>query len=78
MGWNVHGFSTYYEVKLIDNQYKIIDTNLFDVVGVDNVFKFVLKVFAIIIGLFLSIGAIVATIITIVIIKNRKKKQLTN
>lgn len=70
--WNVSGFTTYYEVKKIDNEYKIVDTNLFDVVGSDNVMNFILRIFAIIGGIMLSVGLVITIIVVIVIKKNRK------
>lgn len=75
IGWNVSGFTTNYEIKEIDNEYKIVNTDLFDTVGTENVFKFVLKIFGIIGGVILGIIAIVVTIVIIIVIKNKKKNE---
>lgn len=78
IGWNVNGFSTNYEIKEIDNEYKIIQTDLFDVVGTENVFKFILKIFAIVGGVIFGIIAIVVTIVIVIVVKTKKNKKENN
>lgn len=76
LGWNVSGIKAKFELKKIDNEYKITDTDLFNYIGVENVFKFVIKIFAIIGAMFLGMLAIV--IIIILIHKDKKKKAQDN
>ena len=73
IGWNVTGFSTYYEIKLINDGYKIVNTNLFDVIGTENILYFILKKLAIVGGIISGIGLIVLLII-LMVIKNKKTK----
>ena len=72
--WNVSGFKVYYEIKFVDSEYKIVETNLFEFVGSENVIEFVGKIF-IIIGCIVSvIFLIVLIVVIILIVKSRKKK----
>ena len=70
IGWNVSGLTVKFELKEINNQYKITNTSLFDVIGIENVLSFILKIFAIIGGVLL----ILIVIIVIIVIRVRKKK----
>ena len=75
--WNVSGFKVYYEIKFVDREYKIVETNLFEFVGSENVIEFVGKIF-IIIGCIISvIFLIVLIVVIILIVKSRKKKIVT-
>lgn len=75
--WNVSGFKVYYEIKLIDGEYRLVDTNLFEFVGSENVIEFVGKIF-IIIGSIISVIFLIVLIIAIIlIVKSRKKKIVT-
>ena len=75
--WTVSGFKVYYEIKLIDGEYRLVDTNLFEFVGSENVIEFVGKIF-IIIGSIISVIFLIVLIIAIIlIVKSRKKKIVT-
>lgn len=75
--WNVSGFKVYYEIKFVDGEYRVVDTNLFEFIGSENVIEFVGKIF-IIIGLVVSFVFLVVLIVTIVlIVKSRNKKIVT-
>ena len=75
--WNVSGFKVYYEIKLVDGEYKLVDTNLFEFIGSENVIEFVGKTF-IIIGVIVTVVFLVVLIVAIVlIVKSRKKKIVT-
>ena len=75
-GWTVSGFTVNFDLKLVDNEYVITNTNLFDVVGMENVFKFVFKIFAIIGGVFLTV--IIIVLMIIVFIKKREAREKSN
>ena len=70
IGGNVSGLTVKFELKEINNQYKITNTSLFDVIGIENVLSFILRIFAIIGGVLLFI----IVIIVIIVIRVRKKK----
>ena len=75
--WNVSGFKVYYEIKFVDGEYKLVETNLFEFVGSENVIEFVGKIF-IIIGVIVTVVFLIVLIIAIVlIVKSRKKKIVT-
>ena len=73
INWNVSGFTTKYELKQINGEYKIINTDLFNVIGSDNVFAFVFKILAIVFGVIFTIIAIIVTIVIICVKKSKKK-----
>ena len=77
VGWNVSGMSVYFDIGYTNDEYKIINTNLFDYVGADKVFettegifKYLFRVAGIVVGSFILIGIIVALFFII-----RKKKR---
>lgn len=72
-GWNVSGFTVDFRIDKINSQYKITDTTLFEVVGSENVLKFITKIF-VAIGSILLIVGIVTVIIVVIVIKNKKKR----
>ncbi len=72
--WSINGISVDFELKQTDSGYVVVNTNLFDKVGTENVFKFVFKIFAIIGGVIFAFAAIIA-IVVIIIVKNVKKKK---
>ena len=71
-GWNVSGMTVEYKFKKIDDMYRITETNLFDVIGMENVGGFILKGFLIAGGVILIILSIIGTIVYVVIKKNTK------
>ena len=71
IGWSVSGFTVTFELKEIDNQYIITNTNLFDVIGIENVFSFILKILAVIGGVIL----IIIVIIVLIVIRMKKKNK---
>lgn len=75
--WNVSGFKVYYEIKFVDGEYKLVETNLFEFVGSENVIEFVGKIFIIIGCVVSGIFLIVLIVAIILIIKSRKKKIVT-
>ena len=69
--------SVYFDIGYTNDEYKIINTNLFEYVGADKVFeategifKYLFRVLRIVVGSFILIGIIVAFIFII-----RKKKR---
>ena len=77
VGWNISGMSVYFDIGYTNDEYKIINTNLFEYVGADKVFeategifKYLFRVLGIVVGSFILIGIIVAFIFII-----RKKKR---
>lgn len=73
IGWNISGVTANFEIKEINNQYKITKTTLFDVIGMKNVFSFILKIFMII-GAVVLIFIVIIIIIVIIVVRMRKKK----
>ena len=84
--WKVSGITVNCELKKIGNEYKIVNTNLFDYVGTENVTKFALNiannVFSTVGVIFLSIAVIIIIIVIIVVVTvvlcTRKKKENKN
>ncbi len=77
VGWNISGVNVYFDIGYNNDEYKIINTNLFEYVGADKVFeategifKYLFRVLGIVVGSFILIGIIVAFIFII-----RKKKR---
>ena len=75
IGWNVSGLTVTFELKKINNEYKITKTNLFDKIGFDNIFLFTSKIFAIVFGILFLIFAIPPIIVVVCIIVYNKKKE---
>lgn len=73
-GWEVNGVKVNITLKEENGNYIITDTDIFNKIGTKNVFKFVLKIFAIIGAIFITIAIIIATTV-IICIKNDKKKR---
>lgn len=69
--WNIKNVDVYFKVKKVDNQYKIIDTNLFENVGSKNVFSHALKGILKLGFICIGIGLL---FVIIVIIRNRRGK----
>ena len=69
--WSVSGFTANFQVGQIDGEYKVIDTDLFDVIGPKNVGIFVLKIFALVGGVFL----LTILIIVFAVLRATKKKK---
>ena len=72
--WSVSGFTANFQVGQIDGEYKVIDTDLFDVIGPKNVGIFVLKIFALVGGIFL----LTILIIVFAVLRATKKKKQEN
>ena len=72
--WSVNGFTANFQVSQIDGEYKVIDTDLFDIIGPKNVGIFLLKVFAIIGGVFL----LTILIIVFSALRSTKKRKQEN
>lgn len=70
--------TSYFDIKLIDSEYKIIDTNLFEFVGIENVFGFVMKIIALILGIFLFVILVVVIVILYIVKKNKKNSNYIN
>lgn len=69
--WNINNVEIYFKVKKVDNQYKIIDTNLFENIGSKNVFSHALKDILKIGFICIGVGLL---FVIIIIIKNRRGK----
>ena len=69
--WNIKNVDVYFKVKKVNNQYKIIDTDLFENIGSKNVFSHALKNILKIGFICIGIGLL---FVVIVIIKNRRGK----
>ncbi len=69
--WSVSGFTANFQVEQIDGEYRVIDTDLFDIIGPKNVGIFVLKIFALVGGVFL----LTILIIVFVVLRSTKKKK---
>lgn len=77
--WNVNGFSVYFELKNDYGTYKIVQTDLFNKIGTENIAKAVFNlvgiIFLAIILIILFITIITAMIIIIIVVANKKKKK---
>lgn len=73
--WNVSGFSVNFKLRETNDKYLIIETDLFEKVGSDNVIAFVLKIFKIIGTIFLGIGLIITIVVVILLNRNKKKRN---
>lgn len=69
--WNINNVEIYFKVKKVDNQYKIIDTNLFENIGSKNVFSHALKDILKIGFICIGVGLL---FVIIIIVKNRRGK----
>ena len=76
-GWNVTGFKVDFKLKKVDDKFIITDTTLFNVIGSENVLKFILKIFAILGAIFVGFVIIVVVIVLIVLKKQKAKKANT-
>lgn len=74
VGWEVNGFKAIIEIKKIGSDYIVINTDLFNHIGAENVFSFILIVFGIIIG-FMAIFAIIVVIAIVVYHKKKKARD---
>ena len=71
-GWHVSGATVEYKLKKINGIYKITDTDLFNKVGFENVFAFIMQIFAIVGGIMFFITLIVVIIVLIVVKKSKR------
>lgn len=79
--WNVSGFTTTYELKKYGLNYIIIDTDLFDSIGTENIFNRIIRIILIVFGILFVAFIVIAVIVLIVvksIIKAVKKKENNN
>lgn len=76
-GWSTSGFKTEYYLKKQDNRYIVYETTLFDVVGVENMAKFITSIF-ILIGIFSFLFPFIIILIIFNRIKRIKKKTDNN
>ena len=77
--WNVEGFSANFDFQEQDGTFKIVDTNLFDVIGTKGVTKFVFSIFGLVAVIFVLIGLLfVSAIVIVIILLNRNKKKRLN
>ena len=70
--WRISGFTANFEVKEVDGEYKVTDTDLFNIIGPENVGKFVLKILAIVFGVIILV---ILIIVFVVVFSLKKKKQ---
>jgi len=75
IGWSINGMTTNYEIKKYDSRYIITNTDLFDTIGGENVFKFVMKMMAIIFGGIIIAIIVIAIIIISAVIASLKKSK---
>ncbi len=82
--WSVSGFTCYFTIKYDSEleSYVIVDTDIFNLIGTENVTKFVTRIFAIVfivLGIiFGGIGLIVIIVgIVLIIVNSSKKKKKT-
>lgn len=76
--WNINGFSVYFELEKNYESYKIVQTDLFNKIGAENIAKTVFNLVGIIflaIILIILFFIIIATMIIIIIVVANKKKQ---
>lgn len=72
--WQVSGYKAYFDVKFINDSYKVTDTDLFSKIGAENVGESIFKVFLIIGALFLGFWLIIGIIVICYFISKKKKK----
>lgn len=74
VGWNVSGFTADIEIKKVGSDYIVINTDLFDHIGSENILKFILIIFGIIFG-FMVIFAIIVVIAILIYHKKKKARE---
>lgn len=69
--WSTSGFSSWFDIKLVDGAYKIYDTNLFNKVGLEYISTVVIIGF--IVGLSIFFGPFI-----VILIKSKRRKIINN
>jgi len=73
--WSIKGINVYFDLKEIDNSYKIINTTLFENI---NPKKILALIFKILIFIAFIAFAYILTVVIVVIYASKKKKQKEN
>ena len=77
INWNVSGFTANLVLQKEGNNYKIVDTDFFEIIKPENILKFTFKIF-LIIGLIGIIAAIILIVVIILVFKKINKKNTNN
>ena len=75
--WQISGHKCFFDVKFINDSYKVTDTDLFSKIGAENVGETIFKVFLIFGALFLGFWLVIG-IIAIWYFISKKKKKVNN
>ena len=72
--WKINGITVKFDVKEVDNSYKIIDTDFFKKASSEYIIEMVFGIFAIVGVIFFIVIITIAIIVVIVIVKANKKQ----
>ena len=72
--WKLNGITVKFDIKEVDNSYKIIDTDLFQKASSEYIIWMVFSIFAFIGIIFFIVIITIVIIVIIVIVKSNKKK----